>query len=670
MITEGSIEPLNTGQNYLYQLNEHIDFIKKYRHDSDVNIKEKIDQLAQVEDSLEIYKKKCMELQIENDRLQSKHEQHELFKEEMMQETRTLANCVQVLEEYILETRKAINSYEETNKLYLSEKEKKATEITNLDTRLQRIKLKKEEQVNEIKSQSLSESNQLQQKLADLKIENDGKKTEIKTLLDELKQKNQNINEICAEILKNKTYIDELKIESNNNWRVITDLEANLKEVKAISAASNGKNQTLQNELNSEKLNNQKSLTDLNEQKLQNEILKADLEEKTNNESELKSQIDQFNLKIQTLEQTIKTNNEANEIKNKQQIELFNQNLQESLNELITKHKDHLVKVNDDLISERAGYESQLSVLDNSVVQLKASLAERDATIKSANKQIKKLTDNGKTNNERLENEIINIKKDMDNLNDELMEKSEMIEIFKNTVENQKATIKQNLAEIETYAANHLKQNGTIEDLNEQIKNDTEKHETDLQVIIVQKNNEIDTNNKVFWEKINKLRINEDKLKSMVAVLKEKLTLNNTEILQEIKTTYSQVNKNKENIIRQQAVKRSRATENTELAPMQPPRTNETREESGRRVRLGNRITIVQNKQNEQLDLKFNESFLDTIGNEITQEKPVPQRSKRRNNVLTTQKNNTHIVTSTPIRQINTTIPLSQIKLSAIDKLN
>ena len=86
MITEGSIEPLNTGQNYLYQLNEHIDFIKKYRHDSDVNIKEKIDQLAQVEDSLEIYKKKCMELQIENDRLQSKHEQHELFKEEMMQE--------------------------------------------------------------------------------------------------------------------------------------------------------------------------------------------------------------------------------------------------------------------------------------------------------------------------------------------------------------------------------------------------------------------------------------------------------------------------------------------------------------------------------------------------------------------------------------------------------
>lgn len=48
----------------------------------------------------------------------------------------------------------------------------------------------------------------------------------------------------------------------------------------------------------------------------------------------------------------------------------------------------------------------------------------------------------------------------------------------------------------------------------------------------MQKNNEIDTNNKVFWEKINKLRINEDKLKSMVAVLKEKLTLNNTEILQ------------------------------------------------------------------------------------------------------------------------------------------
>lgn len=87
-------------------------------------------------------------------------------------------------------------------------------------------------------------------------------------------------------------------------------------------------------------------------------------------------------------------------------------------------------------------------MLDNSVVQLKASLAERDATIKSANKQIKKLTDNGKTNNERLENEIINIKKDMDNLNDELMEKSEMIEIFKNTVENQKATIKQNLAEV------------------------------------------------------------------------------------------------------------------------------------------------------------------------------------------------------------------------------
>lgn len=87
-------------------------------------------------------------------------------------------------------------------------------------------------------------------------------------------------------------------------------------------------------------------------------------------------------------------------------------------------------------------------MLDNSVVQLKASLAERDATIKSANKQIKKLTDNGKINNERLENEIINIKKDMDNLNDELMEKSEMIEIFKNTVENQKATIKQNLAEV------------------------------------------------------------------------------------------------------------------------------------------------------------------------------------------------------------------------------
>ena len=56
--------------------------------------------------------------------------------------------------------------------------------------------------------------------------------------------------------------------------------------------------------------------------------------------------------------------------------------------------------------------------------------------------------------------------------------------------------------------------------------------QTDLQVIIVQKNNEIDTNNKVFWEKINKLRINEDKLKSMVAVLKEKLTLNNPEILQ------------------------------------------------------------------------------------------------------------------------------------------
>ena len=87
-------------------------------------------------------------------------------------------------------------------------------------------------------------------------------------------------------------------------------------------------------------------------------------------------------------------------------------------------------------------------MLDNSVVQLKASLAERDATIKSANKHIKKLTDNGKINNERLENEIINIKKDMDNLNDELMEKSEMIEIFKNTVENQKATIKQNLAEV------------------------------------------------------------------------------------------------------------------------------------------------------------------------------------------------------------------------------
>ena len=70
-------------------------------------------------------------------------------------------------------------------------------------------------------------------------------------------------------------------------------------------------------------------------------------------------------------------------------------------------------------------------MLDNSVVQLKASLAERDATIKSANKHIKKLTDNGKINNERLENEIINIKKDMDNLNDELMEKSEMIEFLR-----------------------------------------------------------------------------------------------------------------------------------------------------------------------------------------------------------------------------------------------
>ena len=208
--------------------------------------------------------------------------------------------------------------------------------------------------------------------------------------------------DICNNIIQcQKIIIEEIIITKNNNIELHKKLRALESKLNSYNEDIKEKNKDIiQNETNS--IENNKSKTSKNENKCNNESkyiltiynLKKeikDLCQELNRSKSDKNTINEFKMKLNSLNEDIKqskNNDEENQIKNKEKIAFlmqYNSELKEEINELQNEI--------DELKSKESKYIDKIIILENKCSHFNKEINEKNKNIIELKNDIKKLTE-------------------------------------------------------------------------------------------------------------------------------------------------------------------------------------------------------------------------------------------------------------------------------------
>ncbi|CAF0900959.1 unnamed protein product [Brachionus calyciflorus] len=472
-----------------FQVYKQIDYIKKFKLNSELTNKEKDEQLKDYKKLIENLHENEAKLKVEIESLKNSLEKSEQFKKEASQKLEFMFNAIKILKDQFKEIDKQKKTIDETSEILKNENDFKRQKIKEMELRLEAINVKYSQDIEKIKLEYDCERNKFEANKEKYHNEIQTLKNQIQELLSEIKSQNQTITDFSLDIASKKEKIDTLNLEKEKLNEILCEKDKNLeilrsKEVEFVSKI---------------------------------DILNQDLIEKTNIETKLTETvtdsekiISELNTCIENLKSEISTKSLENEsLEEKFKADLFE----------LSKNKDELFELKSSVfLAKISELESQIEISKTEnleLVNLKLELATEK----------KRLEEDFKLKVDNLNNKIDNLEKDfslkngeftnLENFNKKLeTDFQDLEQKYRNECVNT-ATLQLKLDEIEPKLTNKiavleqvepilkLKEN-QVKDLESQIKSLLDE-KNDLKSQVKLKNDDIENWISKFFELEKKL---------------------------------------------------------------------------------------------------------------------------------------------------------------------
>lgn len=299
---------------YYIQVHNQIDSIKKYKLNADLNTKEKEEQLADLKRVNELLNETNSKLKSDNERLRASLEQDELFKSEAYNKIDMLQSALALVKEHVKQVKQRIDSFEETNRISLKEKQDGLRVIADLSD-----KLDKTGQLVSDKDQLLDES---------------------RGRIDELTRESSSKSELISEF---ECKIDQLVANMRDKDEALSQNETLIRNLTEKNAGLEENLNQFKLEFNEEKINLEKLIENLNQ-------IRSDL---TRENDELKSELTSLSEEIKSVNEIrsklsvdLDRLKQENELKLNEMTSLLEENklIRSDLNELIRKSREDLLE--------------------------------------------------------------------------------------------------------------------------------------------------------------------------------------------------------------------------------------------------------------------------------------------------------------------------------------